>query len=223
MNSARAYAAVFAAAVCLTAGFAAAAQTKDPPPRRLMISVAQGLAADGSRQGAGVSSGPQVRIWDSRSTENVRVLQTVQALDGRSALVQMGQSVPVRDRQVTRSIVGGRMVEHVVDGVDYRSVNTGFLVLPRVSGDRVTLEISAQREAFVESKPGAVDGRARGDAGGSIDVQRVVTTVSGRLGEWIEVSAMSDERGSDRQVILGRAGDIRSESRSMLIKVDELR
>ena len=212
MKSARAHVAVFAAAVCLTAGSAAAAQTKDPSPRRLMISVAQGLAADGSRQGVGVSSGPQVRIWDSRSTENVRVVQTVQALDGRSALVQMGQSVPVRDRQVTRSIVGGRMVEHVVDGVDYRNVNTGFLVLPRVSGDRVTLEISAQREAFVEPRPG-----------GSIDVQRVVTTVSGRLGEWIEVSAMSDERGSNREVILGRAGDIRSESRSMLLKVDELR
>ncbi|HYH41498.1 MAG TPA: hypothetical protein VD867_05920 [Burkholderiales bacterium] len=212
MKTARAFAAGVAAAACLASACAVAAQAKDSTPRRLMISVAQGVAADGTRQGVGVTSAPQVRIWDSRSTENVRVLQTVQALEGRSALVQMGQSVPVRERQVTRSIVGGRMVEHVVDGVDYRSANTGFLVLPRLSGDQVTLEIAAQREAFVEPKPGR-----------TIDSQRVVTTVSGRLGEWIEVSAMSDERGSNREGILGRAGDMRSESRSVLLKVDELR
>ena len=139
------------------------------------------------------------------------MLQTVQALEGRSALVQLGQSVPVRERHVTRSIVGGRVVEHIVDGVDYRSANTGFLVVPRLTGDRVTLDIAAQREAFVAPHSGAVD------------TQRVVTTVSGRLGEWIEVSAMSEERGSDSEVLLGRAGSSRAESRSVLLKVDELR
>ena len=212
MKSARAYAAGFAAAALLASGCAASAQKNEPPPRRLMISVAQAAASDDTRRGGQLSTGPQVRVWDTRSLNNVKVLQTVQALDGRSAFVQVGQSVPVRDRQVTRSIVGGRLVEHVIEGgVDYRSANTGFLVVPRVSGDRVTLEISAQREVFVPPTPG------------SVDVQRVVTTVSGRLGEWIEVAAMSEERGSEREVILGRAGDIRSENRSVLLKVDELR
>jgi hypothetical protein len=135
----------------------------------------------------------------------------VQALEGRTAVVQVGQSVPVRERQVTRSIVGGRVVEHVVDGVDYRNASTGFLVTPRLAGDRVTLEIAPQREVFVAPRPGAIDS------------QRVTTTVSGRLGEWIEVAAVSEERGSDREVLLGRAGDLRRDSRSVLLKVDELR
>ena len=199
-----------AAAAILVCSSALAAQKADPTPRRLMISVAQGVAADGARRGAD-SAASQARVWDSRSTENLRVLQTVQALEGRSALVQLGQSVPVRERHVTRSIVGGRMVEHVVDGVDYRSANTGFLVVPRLTGDRVTLEISSQREAFIPEQRGGVD------------TQRVVTTVSGRLGEWIEVSAMSEERGSDSEVLLGRAGSSRAESRTVLLKVDELR
>ena len=199
-----------AAAAILVCSSALAAQKAEPTPRRLMISVAQGVAADGARRGAD-SAASQPRVWDSRSTENLRVLQTVQALEGRSAVVQLGQSVPVRERHVTRSIVGGRMVEHVVDGVDYRSANTGFLVVPRLTGDRVTLEIAAQREAFIAPHAGAVD------------TQRVVTTVSGRLGEWIEVSAMSQERGSDSEVLLGRAGSSRAESRSVLLKVDELR
>ena len=201
----------------------------DVAPRRLMISVAQYGAADGRARGAEVSGsvraddnarlstgpgrrdGVQARIYDTRTLDNVSVVQTVQALEGRTAVVQVGQSVPVRERQVTRSIVGGRVVEHVVDGVDYRNASTGFLVTPRLSGDRVTLEIAPQREVFVAPRPGA------------IDAQRVTTTVSGRLGEWIEVAAVSEERGSDREVLLGRAGDIRRDSRSVLLKVDELR
>jgi len=192
-------------------GFVAAAQKGDPTPRRLMISVSQDVAADGVRRGAEISAGPQVRIYDSRSSENRKVMQTVQALEGRPALIQAGQSRPVPERQVTRSMVGGRVVEHVIDGVDYRSANTGFLVLPRLSGDRVTLEVSAQREAFVPHTSGGVD------------TQRVVTTVSGRLGEWIEVAGSSEERGSEREAILGRAGGTRSEARTVFLKVDELR
>ena len=201
----------------------------DVAPRRLMISVAQYGAADGRARGAEVSGsvraddevrystgsarrdGVQARIYDTRTLDNVSVVQTVQALEGKTALVQVGKSMPVRERHVARSIVGGRVVEHVVDGVDYRDASTGFLVTPRLSGDRVTLDIAPQREVFVAPKPGAVE------------AQRVTTTVSGRLGEWIEVAATSEERGSDREVLLGRAGDNRRDSRSVLLKVDEIR
>jgi hypothetical protein len=201
----------------------------DVAPRRLMITVAQFAAADGHARGAEIAGsvraddhvrfsaggvrreGVRARIYDTRSLDNATVTQTVQALEGRTAYVQVGRSVPVRDRQVTRSIVGGRVVEHVVDGVDYRNANTGFLVTPRLSGERVTLELAPQREVFVEPRPGA------------IDVQRVTTTVSGRLGEWIEIAALSEERGSARGELLGRAGDMRNDSRAVLLKVDEIR
>jgi hypothetical protein len=201
-----------AAALTLAAcGFASAAEKSDPAPRRLMISVSQDIAADGMRRGADVSAGPQVRIYDSRSSESRNVTQTVQALEGRAALIQAGQSRAAPERRVTRSMVGGRVVEHTIDGVEYRSANTGFLVLPRLSGDRVTLEVSAQRESFVPNTSGGVD------------TQRVVTTVSGRLGEWIEVAGSSEERSSDRAVIRGSAGGTRSEARTVFLKVDELR
>jgi hypothetical protein len=209
----------------------------DVAARRLQITVAQDIAADGTRRGAEISgtvrdgdarltlpgSGPtprdsvQARVYDSRSMENLRVLQTVQVLEGRSAHVQVGQSVPLPELQViTRSVVGGRVVggrvvERVVEGTEYRNVDTGFYVLPRVSGERVTLDIASQREALIARRPGAVD------------VQRATTTVSGRLGEWIEVAGSSEERSSERDVLLGRAGGIRAESRSVLLKVDEIR
>jgi hypothetical protein len=206
--------------------------TVDAAPRRLLISVAQDSAYDASRRGAEISGslraednlrltipgsstaprdGLQARIYDSRSLDNVRVTQTVQVLEGRSAFINSGAEVPVRDRRTVRSVVNGRVVDQVVDDVQYRSADTGFQVTPRVTGDVVTLDVSPQREAFVQGVPGVVD------------VQRVVSTVSGRLGEWIELAAISQSCESDREVILGRAGGTRTQSRSVLVKVEELR
>jgi hypothetical protein len=206
--------------------------TVDAAPIRLLISVAQDSAYDATRRGAEISGslraednlrltipgsstaprdGLQARIYDSRSLDNVRVTQTVQVLEGRSAFISSGAEVPVRDRRTVRSVVNGRVLDQVVDDVQYRSADTGFQVTPRVTGDIVTLDISPQREAFVQGVPGVVD------------VQRVVSTVSGRLGEWIELAAMSRTRESEREVILGRAGGTRTQSRSVLVKVEELR
>lgn len=204
----------------------------DTAPRRLLITVAQDVSTAGTRRGAEISGGlrtddqlhlsipgtgvaprdgVQARVFDTRSADNLRVLQSVQVVDGRSAYVHTGQSAPQPQRQVTRSIVGGKVVEQVIDSTEYRSVGTGFYVIPRVSGDRVTLEISSQREALVARRPGAVD------------VQRAVTTVSGRLGEWLEVGAVSEERNTERDMLLGRTTSTRAESRAVVLKVEELR
>lgn len=190
----------------------------DTPLKQLQITVAQGSRAEAARGGSGLSGQMgagdprvQVRIYDTRSLDDVRVLQTLQVTEGRSAFILVGESRPVRDRAVARTIVGGRVVEHVVDGVDYRDANTGFYVRPRVMGERVTLDIAPQREAFVPGRPGAVD------------VQRVSTTLSGALGEWIEVGGSVEERGSDREVLLGRAGARGTEHRSIYLKVEAVR
>jgi hypothetical protein len=206
----------------------------DVAPRRLLVTVAQDISGEGSRRGADISgslrtddrlrltvprsTAPQVReqgvnahIYDSRSVDSVHVLQTLQVLEGRSAFIQVGSSAPLGERRVVRSVVNGRVVDQVVDGVDYREAATGFHVTPRIAADRVILEISPQREAFVQRAPGIVD------------IQRVTSTVSGALGEWIELASVSQERQSERDVLLGRGGGQRSESRSLLVKVEELR
>ena len=45
-------------------------------------------------------------------------------------------------------MVGGQVVEQVVDSTEYRDVTTGFYVRPRLAGDRVMLDISPQRESL---------------------------------------------------------------------------
>lgn len=91
-----------------------------------------------------------------------------------------------------------------------KDVTTGFSVLPRVSGDNVTLEISPQR-AVLDQRDG-----------GAINIQRIHTTVSGKLGEWIDIGGAVREQRSVDSDILSSPRDLRDEQRRVLIKVEEI-
>jgi len=212
----------------------------DRVPRKLLISVRQDMQAahnerggeisgrvgsDNTRvvvPGSGDTGGGRVvirqgddrvtgRVFDSNSAASERGTQTVQVLEGREAYVQVGQSAPYTQREVRRTVVNGRVVEQVVDSTQYRDANTGFYVLPRVNGDVVTMEINPQRESF-----------SRG-ASGVVQTQRVVTSVSGRLGEWMEIGGVSRTGSSQQSVLLGRTTTTGSDQRSVWVKVDEVR
>jgi type II secretory pathway component GspD/PulD (secretin) len=189
----------------------------DTMPRRLMIQVRQGGEAGSADRGGAVSgtfssggnfgnSGVQGRVFDSRSASDERVTQTLQVLEGSVAVIQAGQSQPVPNRVVTRTPGGGVIV---TDTTGYRDVTTGFSVLPRVSGDRVTLEINPQRETPAP--------------GGGVNVQRASSVVSGRLGEWIELGGITQSESRSGSGILSGSSSSRSDSRSIWVKVEELR
>ena len=133
-------------------------------------------------------------VLDSSSNLRDRNTQTLRVLEGREAFIGVGQSVPVGGRQVTRTVVNGQVVEQVVDTTQYRDVATGFYVRPRVAGDHVILDISAQRESLSS------------DIRGGVNVQRAVTTVSGRLGEWIEIGGIRQDASGQQSVLLGQIG-----------------
>jgi len=215
----------------------------DTVPRRLLITVRQDAYATYGERAAGVSgragtdqarvtvpggvtgAGGSVaireaderlraRVVDSSSADSDRNTQTVQVMEGSAAFIRVGQSVPIpqQQTQVVRTYPGGRVVEQVVGGgVEYRDATSGFYALPRVTGDRVTLDLSAQREAL------------SGQVQGGFNVQRAVTTVSGRLGEWIEVVGTSQSASGQQSVLLGRTSATASDTRRVLVKVEELK
>ena len=217
----------------------------DTVPRRLLITVRQDADASYTERGVGVSGrtgsdqarvtipggavGPgggsvviregddrlRARVVDSSSADADRNTQTVQVMEGSAAFIRVGQSVPIpqQQQQYVRTFPGGgRVVEQVVGGgVEYRDATSGFYALPRVAGDRVTLDISAQREAL------------SGQVQGGFNVQRAVTTVSGRLGEWMEVVGTSQSASGQQSVLLGRTAATASDTRRVLVKVEELR
>ncbi len=213
----------------------------DTAPRQLLITVRQDADVDRSRSSAEVSGSvggehgrvtvPPVsrdtrggnviiregdnrlraNVVENRSMESDRNTQTVRVMEGREAYIGTGQSVPVRERQVRRVVINGQVVDQVVDSTQYRDANTGFYVLPRLAGDRVTLDISPQRESLSRQVRGGVD------------VQSVVTTVSGRLGEWMEIGGVGQDASGQQSVLLGRSTSAVRDNRRVLVKVDEVR
>lgn len=155
----------------------------DRPARRLMIEVR--LAERSFGHGSGRHIGGTWAREDGRDQVNITagvreirtrrqddLVQQVQTLDGRPALIRTGQVRPVTnlvgvwpDRRPDR---GGAVVEH-----DYQSIDTGFYALPRTHGDEVTIEIYQQDERALPH------GRVQG---GSAQTQ-----VRGSLGEWLDL------------------------------------
>jgi type II secretory pathway component GspD/PulD (secretin) len=213
----------------------------DTAPRQLQISVRQDADIEQSRSAAEISGSvggdsgrvtippnsrdprggtavirsgdDQIRaqVIEGNRIETERNVQTVRVMEGREAFLRVGQSVPVRGREVRRTVVNGQVVEQVVDSTQYRDVLTGIYVLPRVSGDRVTLDVSPQRESLSRQVPGGVN------------VQNMVTTVSGRLGEWMEIGGIGQDASGQQAVLLGRSSTATRDSRRVLVKVDEVR
>ena len=212
----------------------------DTAPRQLVITVREETDVDRSRSSAEVSgsvggdhgrvtipgSGDtrggnvvlrdgddrlRVNVLEDSGSERDRSEQTVRVMEGREAFVRVGQSVPVRERQVQRTVVGGRVVEQVVEGAQYRDIASGFYVLPRVSGDRVTLDVSSQRESLSRR------------SAGNVNVQSLVTTVSGRLGEWMEIGGVGQDASGQQAVLLGRTSTTSRDNRRVLLKVEETR
>lgn len=180
----------------------------DAPQRRLLISVRfddagdisnRSLSASGRIVGGG-NSQVEVRAQDARSQSAERVDQRVQAVDGQRAMILTGASRPLRQRQYIQTPAG--VVPQDITVV--QEMTSGFEVIPRVTGDRVQVEVAQQRET-------------------AASYQRTGTTASGRLGEWFELGAVATSAVRDERGIASASTSAGSETRRVWIRVDELR
>ena len=80
-----------------------------------------------------------------------------------------------------------------------------------LAGDRVTLEISPQYDT-----PGS-------QGYGSVNTQRLTTTVSGRLGEWIELGGSGQQSSSSNRGGFSAGTSEVRDSRSVWLMVEELK
>lgn len=192
----------------------------DRQPRKLLITVRQDADASRGTAGAGIAGTVTrgstqdavvgARVYSTQGLENDRSAQQVQVLEGNEAFIRIGVSVPVYDRRIVRETVGGRIVERSIDAIDYRDILTGFHVRPRVAGDIVTVEVSPQRDTPAQL------GR------GSMNVQQIGTTVSGRLGEWLQIGGIVSGRSVESSGTVYRTDTARTDDRRVLLRVDEI-
>lgn len=205
----------------------------DTAPRRLLITVRQSADASDTDHDTRLSGsvqiggGARIAVPDRRSDgasieyhdRNTRLrgrarstqsrsadadTQQVQVLEGHEALIQIGQSVPVLERSIDP--YGG-----VANQLAYKDVMRGFYVLPRINGDQVTLDVSPQHDTLSQQQ------------GGAIDIQRMHTTVSGRLGEWLDIGGGGREENRQQSDYSRNAGTASRDQRRVLLKVEEIR
>lgn len=138
-----------------------------PPPRLLRISVHQGWEPPGEIQSRRVLS-----TRKGRSGETVHIA----VLEGEIGAVRIGDAV---------SITQGSLPNHLNPSVAYFSTEyvqaaRGFLVMPKLEGDKVMLRIASSGNRFSR----------RGDS--SVEIFEADTVVRGPLGEWLPVAGVQD-------------------------------
>ena len=184
----------------------------DRPARRLQILVRFDDSTEAASQQIGAGgrisnrgSDVEVRAQDARSTREERVDQRLQVLEGGRAYISTGQSRPVMERRAIQTPAGPLGQDAFV----IQEASIGFEVAPRISGDRVFLDIAPQRQSF--------------DSQGNVQGQRMTTSVLGRLGEWFEIGGIAASGSRDDRGIASASRSRSSESRRIWVKVEEIR
>jgi len=146
----------------------------DTPLRRLLISVRFADVSeihDREIAAGGVlrpgGSRIELRARGSDAAADDRVDQRVQVIEGGRAFIALGQSRPL----------GG-------EAPAVQDLSTGIAVVPHLAGSRVILDVSPQRESPAASP-------------GGVRFERVATTVTARLGEWVELGSASSVRSAE--------------------------
>ncbi|MFK0089951.1 secretin N-terminal domain-containing protein [Pseudomonas sp. NPDC090755] len=168
----------------------------DTAPRRLLISVDNNDSNVQDNRGT-------ARVIHYGTANREGGLQQVQASEGKPALVQFGQSIPITS---TSTDGFGR----IQSDTEYRNVTQGFYVTASVTGDTVHLDISTNNDRMSQERPDVVK------------VQSTDTTVSGKLGEWITLAGVNQQSQSERSASALTYSTQRGENMTLRVKVDAL-
>jgi type II secretory pathway component GspD/PulD (secretin) len=206
----------------------AAVANLDRAPRQLLITVGQSTGAQGggtSVRGSGTigsgnvqvgvnqlpapSAGGRVVVRSNTEGDAVSNVSSVRALEGYETYVSFGQSHPFTSTTVTGGVHYPAIISQ---STGFRDVQTGFYATPRVSGDRVTLEISPHQQ------------RSTGDAyGAPVTTGGIATTVSGKLGEWMQIGGSADSFDGSSKGVVTWGTRSKLTQYSAWVKVEEVR
>lgn len=207
----------------------------DIPLQNLRITVKQGLRQDNERQdkslSADVAVGNSGRIkagsnLGARDGANVTarsgnsslgghfrhnnraerdlVSQQILTLEGHPAIIHVTQSIPTRVIRKGQNAHGKYQEEVTV----FRDASIGFSVIARLvgKGDEVILEISPEHSKFNSRR---------------VESHVAHTTVSGKLGEWIEIGGIEHTESLRTQEILADSKIESRENRTIFLKVEK--
>lgn len=180
----------------------------DRAQRQLLVSVRTATRQEIEREAVSVSGelstrGARARVsgTDSNTQIDRGDVASVAVLEGNSAMIDNGSSVPI----VTAVLAVGGRRPWLGAETEYRDLPNGFLVTPRVAGETVILDIEQRSDAM---------------NGGRIETQRVQTQVSGRMGAWISLGGVSSSSSTNERGIAGRSYSTHADDRGVWVKVE---
>ncbi len=147
-----------------------------------------------------------IRMDDTQRSSDQHANQMLRVVDGGSAYIRAGVSVPILMHQVYFSPSG----PIISDSRVYRDIGSGFYAKPHLNGQRVTLEISPQLE------------NSSDNGNGAINLQRIYTTIATRLGEWTQIGGTDTQDNHQHKDLLGSTSSNSAAHGGVWIKVEEV-
>ncbi len=184
-------------------------QRLDQPIKQLLIEVRQPLSPSRHSTKTDISGSVslndnnthiRLRSYGTSSRDASASNQQIQVLEGHTALIKTGQLVPMAKKQLR----SGGQVETIIEQQD---VSSGFKVTPRLSGEIVLLEIIPFNTSPANT------------GGGIINQQQAFTTVSTKLGEWIEIAGISSSQQLTSRATVYKTHERNQQQRQILIRV----
>lgn len=167
---------------------------------RVVVPDADASRSDGARGGGSV----RYRFERRSSNADESHTQVLRVQDGSRAFIRIGDSVPVVERVLGLT---GRRAAVLAAGIRFEEFTTGFDLLPRVHGDIVQLELTPRLSA-----------RRRAD--GTFQFQELRTTVTARLGEWVDLGTFVGQSSEVNRAILQSARTHAGERTTIMLKVE---
>jgi type II secretory pathway component GspD/PulD (secretin) len=142
----------------------------------------------------------------TRSKQQSNPVHRLRVAEGTEGFIQTGAQVPYYSGKT-----GGSSSGSSTTTTEFKDVTTGFFVLPRIRGDRVTLQVRPFRNTQSKTRPG------------TIDTQQANTTVSGPLGEWLQIGGVSEQFEHSQTGIASRSSSKGSSEDRIWIKAELIR
>jgi hypothetical protein len=128
--------------------------------------------------------------------------QMVRVVDGGAAYINAGVSVPMQSVQYG---VNGAVVS---TSTVYQDLGSGFYATPRLTGERVTLDISPQQTSLQAGQYGARN------------IQHLTTRIQTRLGEWVQIGGTNSNNSQSTGQLLGAGRESQQSQRGVWLKVE---
>lgn len=146
-------------------------------------------AADNSR---GMHNDPlSMNINSHQRTQDEKITQQVQVIEGSEAYIATGEEIPVRN---IGSVVGPGGI-YPYSSTEFYPAVTGFYVIPRVNGDEVFLQLNT-----VSRKRNAVKMTGYYPPQAAM-ISNVSTTITGKLGDWLEIGSVDQSSANSKRGI----------------------